>query len=32
MRDLGVHWKGVLQCCPELKELQQRIAEWLKSR
>lgn len=32
MRDLGAHWKGVLQRCPELKKLQQRIEEWLKSR
>lgn len=29
MRELGKHWKGVLRCCPELKELQQRIRNWL---
>ncbi len=32
MRGLGKHWKGVLRCCPELKELQQRIEEWLNGR
>lgn len=32
MRELGAHWKGVLQCCPELRDLQQRIEVWLKSR
>lgn len=32
MRNLGAHWKRVLQRCPELKELQQRIGEWLKGR
>jgi hypothetical protein len=32
MRELGAHWRGVLQCCPELKELHQRIELWLKAR
>lgn len=32
MRELGTRWKGVLQCCPELKELQQRIEKWLAER
>lgn len=32
MQGLGAHWRGVLRCCPELKELQQRIERWLKER
>lgn len=32
MEGLGSHWRGVLRCCPELEELQQRIEDWLKSR
>jgi hypothetical protein len=32
MRELGAHWKGVLQRCPELKELQQRVKDWLEER
>jgi hypothetical protein len=32
MRELGKHWKGVLRCCPELKELQKRIESWLAER
>lgn len=32
MRDLGTHWKRVLQRCPEIRELQQRIEIWLKGR
>lgn len=32
MRDLGAHWKGILQCCPELNELQVRIEKWLAGR
>lgn len=32
MEALGAHWKGVLQCCPELKDLQQRIKAWLAAR
>lgn len=32
MREVGARWKGVVQCCPELKELRARIEEWLKGR
>jgi hypothetical protein len=32
MEGIGARWKGVLQCCPELKELQGRIREWLAGR
>jgi hypothetical protein len=32
MRELGSHWRGLLQCCPELKELQQRVKDWLAAR
>lgn len=28
MRGLGARWKGVLEVCPELGELRQRIAGW----
>ncbi len=29
MRELGSKWKGVLEVCPELAELQQTLADWL---
>jgi hypothetical protein len=32
MLGLGTHWKGVLRCCPELKQLQKRIESWLAER
>ena len=32
MRDLGARWRGILQCCPELNELQERIEKWLVGR
>lgn len=32
MQGLGARWKGVLRCCPELKELQQRVEQWLAER
>jgi len=32
MRSLGGKWQGLLQVCPELAELKQRIADWLKTR
>lgn len=32
MRELGARWKGILQCCPELNELQARIEKWLAGR
>ena len=28
-RRLGSRWQGVLQVCPELADLKQRIATWL---
>jgi hypothetical protein len=32
MRKLGAQWQGLLQVCPELGELRQRIARWLEER
>jgi hypothetical protein len=32
MREIGQRWRGVLQVCPELAELQRRISIWLDSR
>ncbi|HKI00625.1 MAG TPA: hypothetical protein VKK31_01475 [Thermoanaerobaculia bacterium] len=32
MRDLGSQWRGVLQRCPEIEELKQRIRAWLEAR
>lgn len=32
MRGLGAGWKGLLQVCPELQELRDRIRGWLESR
>lgn len=32
MRELGANWKGLLQVCPELQELRERIRGWLESR
>ena len=32
MRELGARWKGILQCCSELEELQRRIEKWLAER
>ena len=32
MRDLKSRWKGVLDVCPELGELGQRLGEWLVRR
>ena len=29
MRELGRSWSGLLQVCPELTELKDRIAAWL---
>jgi hypothetical protein len=31
MRPLGQKWKGVLDVCPELAELKQRLSTWLES-
>lgn len=31
MRELGAGWKGLLQVCPELEALKQRIAAWLEA-
>lgn len=31
MRELGSQWRGVLDRCPELKELKRRIEAWLDS-
>lgn len=30
MRDLGSRWRGVLEICPELEELKQRIRGWME--
>jgi hypothetical protein len=32
MRELGAGWRGLLQVCPELQELRERIRGWLESR
>lgn len=32
MRGLGSKWQGVLEVCPELADLRQRIASWLSDR
>jgi hypothetical protein len=32
MRELGPAWRGLLQVCPELQELKDRIQSWLQSR
>lgn len=32
MRQLGAGWRGLLQVCPELQELKDRIQSWLQSR
>jgi hypothetical protein len=32
MRELGSAWKGLLQVCPELGELHQRIGAWASAR
>jgi hypothetical protein len=32
MRELGGGWRGVLQVCPELQELRERIRGWLEAR
>lgn len=32
MRELGARWRGVLQVCPELAELEQTLQEWLSRR
>lgn len=32
MRELGPAWRGLLQVCPELQELRERIHTWLQSR
>lgn len=32
MRRLGPQWQGLLQVCPELAKLKQRIAQWLEER
>ena len=31
MRELGAGWRGLLQVCPELQELRDRIHRWLRS-
>lgn len=31
MRQLGSKWQGLLNVCPELAELKQRIADWLSA-
>lgn len=32
MRELGAGWRGLLQVCPELQELRERLRGWLDSR
>lgn len=32
MRELGAGWRGLLQVCPELQELRERLRDWLESR
>jgi hypothetical protein len=32
LQGLGGHWKGLLRCCPELRDLQQRVERWLIER
>jgi hypothetical protein len=32
MRDLGAGWQGLLQICPELRELHQQIGAWASAR
>jgi hypothetical protein len=32
MRELGAGWRGLLQVCPELQELRERLRGWLESR
>jgi len=32
MRELGANWRGLLQVCPELADLRDRIDVWLASR
>jgi len=29
MRELGGQWRGVLERCPEIKDLKQRLEVWL---
>lgn len=32
MRELGASWQGLLQVCPELRELHERIGTWAAAR
>lgn len=32
MQELGAGWRGLLQVCPELQELKDRLQGWLQSR
>ena len=32
MRELGAGWRGLLQVCPELQELRERVRGWLETR
>lgn len=32
MRELGPAWRGLLQVCPELQDLRERLESWLESR
>lgn len=31
MRDLGRQWRGLLEVCPEIADLRERIASWMKA-